>query len=479
MNVAAIGLTLVVLPLVLLALPDELIASARKRLRSRLVEHSWATRMADWFLFLGLVIGSVLLSLDSVVTIGVTFGLSSSVQMAVIAVLLVAMVFVVHAHVAETGATVMQLPRVALTMASLIIVGASARDESNLAPIVMPLVLLLGLPVVASSHGGESRRHMLILVMASAFALVCGGASAVLAESQILTRDPALVRIALVLLLIHVGLISAAIPGHLWAHGLSESARSTGMALLLGMGGLAGTMSFISMVEHYPWLLRVAGTRAVLIEFGIVSLLIALVNLIGERRPARWVISASMMSAGIVWLTLASGAQNSISIGIIGLIDRSIGIAVALLGLDALTSTISNGRLPGLSRRLIGNGGLAFWIGVATLIGIPITTGSAARWLEIAALSGDRAPLAIIVIVAMAIAIGAVARPAISLMVSPVLARSDELSSTRFDTPGIDRVRMRRKGVMALVLAGGIVFFGLFPNALFEMIFVATSSLGN
>ena len=479
MNVAAIGFVLVVLPLVLLALPDELISTIRTRLRWRLVAHPWATRIADWVLFLGLAIGSVLMSLDSVVVIGVTFGLSSAAQTVVIAVLLMAAVFVVHAHLAEQGTAVTQLPRAALTMASLIIFGASGRDEPNLAPLVMPLVLLIGLPALVSTHDAESRRRMLIVVMSAAFAFVCGGASAVLAESQILTRDPGLVRIALVLLLIHTGLISAAIPGHLWAHGMSESARLPGLALLLGMGGLAGTMSLVSLVESYPWLPRVAGARAVLIEFGSLSLVVALISLIGERRPARWVVSLSMMSAGIAWLTLASGSPNSISIGIIGLIDRSVGITVALLGLGALSGFVAVGRLPALSQRLIGHGGLAFWVGVATLIGLPMTTGFAARWLEIAALSNDRAQLALVVIVAMGISIAAAARPAISLVVSPVLARTGDSGFSGSGTVDIDAVRQGRTGVVALVLASGMVLFGLFPNALFEMIVIATSPLGN
>jgi hypothetical protein len=221
-------------------------------------------------------------------------------------------------------------------------------------------------------------------VSALAFALV---ASAYAVEPQ-----PELARVGLALALVHAGLLGALPPWHLWALGMARRGPPAGLALAVGIGGLAGLALLGRALEAYPWLLGVVGTRSLALGIGLLGLFVGGLALLAEERPARLALQLAAIASGVSLMTLATDPLGWS--GAVGpaLVDRAFALGLALIGADALARWPAEARTPP-ARRLLRPAALPLWVGLAGLAGLPPTGGFAARWLELSALAAERPDL--------------------------------------------------------------------------------------
>ncbi|HEY3109779.1 MAG TPA: hypothetical protein VGL23_13550 [Chloroflexota bacterium] len=375
--------------------------------------------------------------------------------------LLLALAIVAHAWLAVRGGggppastAALGLALGGLAMAGATLIAAALASQPGPAAIVAALVPLAGLPALFPERSAAGPGASAPIVTA-ALAAAVGGALPLIADIQAALPDPTVARVALALLVLHVGLIGAIVPAHLWSLGLAERVPTASLAALLGLGDLAALATLVAALESYPWLLGVVGARPLLAAVGAAGLALPLIGLLGEARPVRAVLLLGQLPAAAAWLALASGASGGPAAAIALLLCRALGLTTALLALDALE------RLPALSwraphrRRLLGGAQVALWIGLANLIGLPPTAGYLAARSAVAALAPERPDLALTLLAAMGVAVIGARRVPLALLIAPA-----EQPATGAGAPGW------RPAAAPLALAATSLAIGLAGGAL-------------
>jgi len=309
----------------------------------------------------------------------------------------------------------------ALAMAAAVVGAAALADQVGPAALVAALVPLLGLPALFPERGRAGEGSTVPIVTA-ALAAVLGGALPLVADLQVASPDPALARVALALVVLHVCLVGAIVPAHLWSLGLASRVSSSSLAALLGLGDLAALATLDAALSAYPWLLGVVGARPLLATVGAVGLGLSLIGLLGERRPVRAVLLIGQLPAAAAWLVLASGAAGGQDAAIALLLGRALGLATALLALDALARMPARSWRTPHRARLLGPAQLALWIGVGGLLGLPPTAGFLAGRAALETLAPERPDLALALLLATGLALVGARSLALALLLAPAEA---------------------------------------------------------
>lgn len=300
-------------------------------------------------------------------------------------------------------------------------VTATLAAQPGPAAVAAALIPLAALPAFDSA-----RERLTPAIATAALAAALGGAMPLIATYQAASPDPAIGRVGLVAVLLHVALVAGVLPGHLWTLGLARHAATPALAAAIGFGTLAAQASVGASLSAYPWLLAVAGARPLVVAICVAALTVASLGLLGELDSARSVLLLGQLPAVAAWLVLAAGGAEELAATL--LFDRAFAVAAALLAVDALARSPIARRAP-RRQRLLRPTVLALAVAIASLIGLPPTTGFAARWPALQHLAIERPDLVAVLLAAAAVSIVGARRIAIGLVLAPIERPADPAPS--------------------------------------------------
>lgn len=231
-----------------------------------------------------------------------------------------------------------------------------------------------------------------------------------------------------------------ALPIFLWLPSLAESDPPLAAVVVASAGGASVALG-LAQANAAPWLLDPGSGRLIVAgAFGVAAVLASFGSL-GAKHPARIVayLAGAGADLGLVGFALVPPAEAP-AVGLL-FVAQILATALALATLTGLTGRLSGG----LWRRPLLAAGLL--VALATLVGLPLTAGFAARSLVVGA-SGS----ATLFVVAASLS-GALGGIAALRLVVPLLDRSDAPTE-----------RLAALDLVALALAVALVVAGVAPG---------------
>jgi len=239
-------------------------------------------------------------------------------------------------------------------------------------------------------------------------------------------------------LLLATLLLLGGFPFHIWLRGLAHWASAGALALALGLGQVVVVALLVGLLDVVPAVRAAPEFQTALRGSAVMAALLA-VFLLAHEQTARGALGAALtLDAGWLTLTALTPGAAGLTIALAALAGRTLSLLLIALGWRWPAS----GRAARLGPVLRG-------YGFASLLGLPLTPGFAARWAQASLLGGGA--WAALGIAALAVAAWALwwARPAGS---PPVEAEAI--------APGRD------EAIAATVLLGVAALLGLFPGLL-------------
>ncbi|HQF70588.1 MAG TPA: hypothetical protein PLH39_04835, partial [Promineifilum sp.] len=239
-------------------------------------------------------------------------------------------------------------------------------------------------------------------------------------------------------LLLATLLLLGGFPFHIWLRGLAHWASPGALALALGLGQVVVVALLVGLLDVVPAVRAAPEFQTALRGSAVMAALLA-VFLLAHEQTARGALGAALtLDAGWLTLTALTPGAAGLTIALAALAGRTLSLLLIALGWRWPAS----GRAARLGPVLRG-------YGFASLLGLPLTPGFAARWAQASLLGGGA--WAALGIAALAVAAWALwrARPAGS---PPVEAEAI--------APGRD------EAIAATVLLGVAALLGLFPGLL-------------
>lgn len=196
--------------------------------------------------------------------------------------------------------------------------------------------------------------------------------------------EPTLVGIAFILLLLGFGVKAAVVPLHGWVLG-ARAAPGPAYAIAFPVIVIsAGAFAILRTVldGFGPILVGELGIAWIGIALAGITILVGNLLALATSDLERRLSYAAIAGAGGTLLGVFVLAPVAITGAIVHLVSQAIGIGIALLALTHVvqqTGSATTSKLRG-SGRLYPAAGIAFGVGVASLVGLPLSVGFLAIW---------------------------------------------------------------------------------------------------
>lgn len=276
-------------------------------------------------------------------------------------------------------------------------------------------------------------RYLTVMVLMLPFFLVAGW--------MLETEQLIFLRTLWRLLLAGFGLLLASIPFHFWLRPLLQEAAPLAVVFVLGLCQLA-LVAFAGLVIGDNPVLGQTELGLGLRVLGLATMISAALLLFAAREVEQAIAYAVLLDAGMVLAVLGTG-NAELTTALTTVLARSLALTLVMVALPLL--------------REAGEGGQPWWLllllgyGAASLLGLPLTAGFAARWQAIA-LVGALSPWQALVAV---LAVAAAAAGLWRALPRPALPRADEL---------LDGRRPALPQIVAAVLLLVAILLTLFPS---------------
>jgi len=326
-------------------------------------------------------------------------------------------------------------------------------------------VLLLEIVAVLSAfslqHEGQppSRGSLLYLTL-SALALPGLLVTHWLLERYVLTpNETSLVSAAAILVALSFALLLGVIPFHTWVIGIARDGMPFASAFVLTIGQSAVWVLLFSFLDTYPWLNGYLRGSSIVLSLGVAMALLGGALAAGQRRLGPLTGYAALADTGCILVAFGIDTRTSLSLVLLALLVRPIGLVLMAAGLARLTKWGRDGSLA----RLRGVGwkeplGMAAYVfGSLSLAGVPGSAGFVWRWALYWNLAAQNlAQATLLLLGSLGVLIG------LFRMLAVTLDRSVQSGEGRADAGA--RTNWLNSTVVVLAILG-CVGVGIFPQA--------------
>ena len=284
-----------------------------------------------------------------------------------------------------------------------------------------------------------------------------------LMERYALTPDnTALLDAAAVLLTLSFALLLGSVPFHPWIPALASDSEPLASAFVFTVNNGAIWFLLLAFLETYPDLIAYPSFAPLVSSAGLVMVGVGGLFAASQRSLGRLMGYGVVADSGVALVALGMASEQGLSLAMLGLLVRPLGVALMAAGLKGLRGQHPGGDdlevLEGLARRAPWST-LAFVIGGVSVAGLPISGGFAARWALYRALAPSNLSSALVMMFgSVGIMVG------VWRVLSALLSRSApspvEMSESGQDSP---LQRWLLAGLVVLAV-GGCVGVGLFPR---------------
>jgi formate hydrogenlyase subunit 3/multisubunit Na+/H+ antiporter MnhD subunit len=238
-------------------------------------------------------------------------------------------------------------------------------------------------PEHSRREGQGSTRPALRYLVMTALALPCFLVAAWLFDLH--ARNPhnvALAEPALTLLVLGFAISLGAVPFQAWLPAVAVEAPPMVTAFLIGTVNPVLLLLLTSLFQQHPWLIADNQAFQLLTVGGLSTALVGGVLALGQQDFGRLLAYAALSDLGCLLLGLGTASIEGLTATALQLVNRSLALVLAGVGLAALRRYASSDAfadLGNVGRRmpLVSAGLLA---GLLSLAGFPLTGGFASRW---------------------------------------------------------------------------------------------------
>jgi len=242
---------------------------------------------------------------------------------------------------------------------------------------------LVACPEHSQREGQRSTRPALRYLVMTALALPCFLVAAWLFELH--ARNPhnvALAEPALALLALGFAILLGAVPFQAWLPDVAVKASPTVTAFLIGTVHPILFLLLTSLFQRHPWLIADNQVFQLLTVGGLLTALVGGVLALGQQDFGRLLAYTALSDLGCLLLGLGTGSMEGLTATALQLVNRSLALVLASVGLATLRRYASSDTFADLGNvawrmPLVSAGLLA---GLLSLAGFPLTGGFAGRW---------------------------------------------------------------------------------------------------
>ena len=276
---------------------------------------------------------------------------------------------------------------------------------------------------------------------------------------------------ALALLLVGLGVKAALFPLHVWLPDAHSSAPSPSSAVLSGLVIKVYAIAMIKLLYRVfpPELLGMVPVMEILLWMSTLAIIIGSMFAIVQDDIKKMLAYSSIAQIGYVFLGVSLMSQNALTGGILHIFNHAIMKAMLFLAAGAFiycTGTRKLSELKGIGHTML-IPTVAFSIGAFAMVGIPMTNGFISKWhLALGALDIGR-PFFAVVILLSSLFNGIYYLP---IIVNAFFGEPEG----RVAEPKALPLQM---SIPLVVLAFGVMFFGLFPSSIVGIVSKAAQSL--
>lgn len=260
--------------------------------------------------------------------------------------------------------------------------GAATMRLFLFAALLLEIAAIASVLAIQGDQQGSARAALRYLVM-TALALPCFLVTAWLFELH--ARNPhnvALTDPAVTLLALGFAILLGVVPFHAWLPAVAVEAPPTATAFLVSTTHPVLFLLLTGLFQRHPWLIADGRAFQLLTVGGLLTAVIGGILALGQQDFGRLLAYAALSDLGCLLLGLGTASIEGLTATALQLINRSLALVLAGLGLASLRRyTLSNAftDLGNVARRmpLVSAGLLA---ALLSLAGFPLTGGFASRW---------------------------------------------------------------------------------------------------
>jgi formate hydrogenlyase subunit 3/multisubunit Na+/H+ antiporter MnhD subunit len=269
------------------------------------------------------------------------------------------------------------------------------------------VLLLMATPRREGRVGGAAQFLLLTVV-----AVACLFLFNRLSELYPLTPENLdLVQSAVIFLALGMGLLLAAAPLHICLGPLADEIPPLGVAFLVGVVQPVGLWLLLQRMRDALWLTAQSPLLAILLFGGALTVSLAALLALTERRVGRFIAFLSLVSLGQALIGLSLGTRIGLASAIFATLNRALGVALVAGGFSFV--------LHHPERRWQVAGGIAILLGGLTLAGIPPMLGFAASWSIYRDLAAANLSLVLLLLGSSALTVFATLRTVWPLFIKP------------------------------------------------------------
>jgi multicomponent Na+:H+ antiporter subunit D len=231
--------------------------------------------------------------------------------------------------------------------------------------------------------------------------------------SQRLTgvTDTRTIRVAFAFITVGVSLKLALFPLHLWlpnAYTYAPSAVSAFIAATATKVGIYVLLRFFFTVFGVSFSFQAMHVGDIMLVLAVLAMLLASLAAVFQDNIKRMLAYSSVAQVGYIVLGISLATTAGVSAGLMHLFNHALIKAALFLAVGCIflrLGSVEIGDISGIARRMPLTMA-AFVVGGLSLIGIPLTNGFISKWyLASAALSDERWPLAVLILLSSLLAL--------------------------------------------------------------------------
>lgn len=267
---------------------------------------------------------------------------------------------------------------------------------------------------------------------------------------------------ASILLAISFALLMGAVPFHTWVTAVAGDSMPLAGTFVLTVGNGAVWFLLLDFLETYPWLGSHPLFPPLLSGVGVSMIVLGALLAPAQRRLGSLIGYAALVDSGAALVALGLNSRLGVSLVLLSLSVRPLGLALLAAGLGGLRARAGGGDV--MTDDLLGMGWRAPWstvaviFGALSIAGLPISAGFVWRWALCRALAPSSLGTALFLLVAGVSVMIGVWRRFSALLMRP---RSPEDRSVISLNPTEGWLT----AAVVIVVVAASVGVGLFPQA--------------
>ncbi len=265
----------------------------------------------------------------------------------------------------------------------LVLMLAGATKHLGISAMLVEIAALLAVFIIQAGRPGSVRGGLRFLVMMTLALPLFLPAARYSELYRDRLRDPLFLAQLGLLVGGGFGLWLGVFPVHGWSTAIATEASPGVTAFILVAFPATAVLILLQYLAQAPWLLDTPNARQIIVMFGLLSVVAGGFFASVQTRFDALMGYTALFDIGGILLALGLGSQAGITLILLGLVNRTIGlvlIGVNTASIQTLTGGTTFKQASGLARQHPLTA-LGLMVGAATLAGAPFTAGFVSRWL--------------------------------------------------------------------------------------------------